>query len=95
MEMEVVKHEFGWFKASTLVMGYSTEDVEKYMTEMIDWYVGEDTKVHKTKKGVWTMIYEWKSTKVENMHFGWDVNKSKMHLACPTSMAKVLEASFD
>lgn len=45
-------------------------------------------------KEVWTMMDEWKSTRVARVHSGWDGNKSKMHLACPTSMAEVLEASF-
>jgi len=51
--------------------------------------------VHKAKDKVWTMMDEWKSTKVEGVHFGWDGNKSRMHLACPASMDKGLEAAFD
>ena len=37
------------------MMGYSTKELEKHMAEMIDWLVGEDTEVHKTKEKVWTM----------------------------------------
>ena len=88
--VEAVKQEVGWVEASTLVMGYSIEDVEKHVAEMVDWEVGEDIEEHKAKKEVWTM-----STRVERVHSGWDGNKSKMHLACPARMAKVLEASFD
>lgn len=51
--------------------------------------------MHKAKKEVWTMMDEWKSTKVKRVHFRCHGNKSRMHLACPTGMAKVLEASFD
>lgn len=36
-------------------MGYSTEDIGKHVAEVVDWQVGEDTKVHKTKEKVWTM----------------------------------------
>jgi len=38
---------------------------------------------------------EWKNTKGAWVHFSWDGNRSRMHLACPTGMAEVLEASFD
>ena len=52
--------------------------------------------MHKAKKDVWTILMdEWKSTKEAGVHFGWDGHKSRMHLACPIVMAKVLEVSFD
>ena len=51
--------------------------------------------MHKAKKEVWTIMHEWKSTKVSRMHYGWDGNKIKMFLAFPISMIEVLEASFD
>jgi len=76
-------------------MGDSIEDVKKHMAEMVDWKVGEDIEEHKAKKEVWTMMVEWKSTKVVRVISGWDGNKSKMHLACHASMAEVLKASFD
>ena len=44
---------------------------------------------------VWTMMDEWKSTRVERVHFDWDGNKSNIDLACPVGMVKVLEASYD
>ena len=50
---------------------------------------------HKAKEDVWTMMDEWKSTKVARLHFGWDGNKSNMHLACLAGMVEVLEAYFD
>ena len=76
-------------------MGYSTEEVEKHMDEMIDWHVGEDIEEHKAKKKVSTMMEEWKSTRVERVHSSWDGNKSKMHFSFPTGMDEVLEAFFD
>lgn len=41
------------------------------------------------------MMDEWKSTKVERVNSSWDGNKTRIHLACPVGMAKVLEASLD
>lgn len=58
MEVEAVKREFGLVEASTLVMGDSTEDVEKNIVKMVDWQVGEGIEVHKDKKEVWTIMYE-------------------------------------
>ena len=70
MEAKALNQKFGWVEASTLVMGYSTKDVEKYMAEMVDWHVGEDIEVHNAKKEMWTMMDEWKSTKVVRVPFG-------------------------
>ena len=95
MEVEAVKKEVFWVEASTLLIGYSTEDVEKHMAEMVDWQVGEDIEVDNANKAVWTMMDEWKSTKLERVQSGWDGNKNKIHLACPTVMAEVLEVAFD
>ena len=50
--------------------------------------------MHKAKKEVWTMMDEWKNTKVARVHSSWDGNKSRMHFACPVGMVKVLNASF-
>jgi len=41
------------------------------------------------------MMDEWKSTKVERVHSGWDDNGSRMHLACLVGMVEILEGSFD
>lgn len=67
---------------------------EVSLVEQDEWVVVE-VEVEVVKKEVWAMMYEWKSTRVVRVHSGWDGNKSKMCLACPASMAKVLEASFD
>ena len=40
------------------MMGYSVEDVNKHMVEMVDWHVKRDIEVHKPKKEVWTMMDE-------------------------------------
>lgn len=64
-------------------MGYSIEDDEKHMDEMVDWQVEEDIEEHKDNKEVWAMMDEWKSTMVARVHSSCDGNKSKMHLACP------------
>jgi len=50
---------------------------------------------HKAKKEVWTMMDEWKSTKVARVHSDLDYNKSSVHLACLVDMAEVLEVFFD
>ena len=47
-----------------------------------------------TKKEVWNMMDEWKSTNAEKVHSGLDGNNSRMHLACLASMDEVLEVSF-
>ena len=76
-------------------MGYSTEDAQKHMAEMVDQQVGEDTEVNKAKEKVWTMKDEQDSTKGAQVHFDWDVNRKRMHLACPIGMDEVLKVSFD
>ena len=50
---------------------------------------------HKAKKEVWTMMDEWKSTKVSKVYFDFDCNKSSVHLACLVYMAEVLEVFLD
>ena len=50
---------------------------------------------HTVKKHQWTMMDEWKSTKVGKVNFDLDCNKSNVHLACPVDMVEVLEAFFD
>lgn len=51
--------------------------------------------MHKAKKEVWTMMDEWKNTKVARVRSAWDGNKCRMYLACLVGMDEVLEASFD
>ena len=70
VDVEAIKQEASLFEASTLVIGYSIEDVEKHMVRMIDGQVGEDIEVHKAKKEVWTMMDDWKSTNVARVHSG-------------------------
>lgn len=49
----------------------------------------------KAKKEVWTMMDEWKSTKVARLHYNLDYNKSSVHLACLVDMNEVLDVFFD
>jgi len=51
--------------------------------------------VNKAKEKVWTMKDEQDSTKGAQVHFDWDVNRKRMHLACPIGMDEVLKVSFD
>ena len=76
-------------------MSYSIEEVEKHMAEMVDWQVGEDIEENKAKKEVWTMMDEWKSTRLEKVHSCWDGNKSKMHLLRHTGMVEIPMDSFN
>jgi len=71
MAVEAVKQEVGWIEASNLVMGYSTKDNE----------------VHNAKKKLWTIKEEYKNTKGVWVHSGWDGNKNRMQLQCPSGMA--------
>lgn len=50
---------------------------------------------HKAKKEVWTMMDEWKSTKVAKVHSDLYCNKTNFHLACPIDMVEFLEAFLD
>ncbi len=47
---------------------------------------------HKSKKEVWTMMDEWKSTKVAKVLSDFYFNKINFHLAFLVDMAKVLDA---
>ena len=55
MEVEAVRLDIGCMGASTPMMMYSTEVVGEYITEMIDFHVGNGIEVQKTREKVWTM----------------------------------------
>jgi len=70
MKVEAVRLDIGCMGASTPRMVHSTEVVEEYMAEMIDWQVGNGIEVQKTREKVWTMKDEHEGTKGEWMHSG-------------------------
>ena len=68
-------------------MTCSNDKIGVGMVEKDGWKVKEDMDEHKSKKGVWTRMGEWKRTKVARVYSDLDYNKSSMHPTFLVDMA--------
>ena len=85
--MKEVKLENCCMGASTPGAVHSTEVVVEQMVEMTGWLAGSDTKMQRTKEGVYTRKDEQGVPKKVWLWFDLGCNMHGMTLACSTSMA--------